>query len=140
MEWDLNLGLVLTGMLFGAMGFFSFVIAPLTFGLLPAEHAGKFVRGLFPWYYLVSLILAFLAGAALVGSRPTEAAILFAIALGAAISRQVLMPRINDHRDAAKAGDEKAEKIFDRLHKITVYINVAQLVALMVAMVLLVAF
>ena len=138
MEWDFLLGLVLTGTLFGAMGFFSFVIAPLTFGLLPQEHAGAFVRGLFPWYYLVSIVLASLAGLALITTRPMEGGILLTIAVGAVISRQVLMPRINAHRDAAKAGDAAAEKIFDRLHKVTVWINIAQLLALIVAMVLLV--
>ena len=51
------------------------------------------------------------------------------IALGAVVARQVLMPRINHHRDRMQAGERAAEARFDRLHRASVWINGAQLLA-----------
>ena len=45
----------LTAILLGVMLFFSFVIAPSTFRLLNEEYARKFIRGIFPLYYLLNL-------------------------------------------------------------------------------------
>ena len=42
----------------GAMLFFSFVIAPVIFKVLDAKNAGKFVRKIFPHYYLINLIFS----------------------------------------------------------------------------------
>ena len=41
----------------GTMLFFSFVIAPVIFKILDANNAGKFVRKIFPHYYLINLII-----------------------------------------------------------------------------------
>ena len=121
------LGLIAVATLFGAMAFFSFVMAPLIFVKLDPAAAGRFVRGIFPWYYLVVGLLAVLALGALAMVRPLEAGIMALVALGAVLSRQVLMPRINRHRDAMLAGDAGAERPFDRLHRLSVLINAGQL-------------
>jgi len=40
----------------GIMLFFSFVVAPVVFKVLNAENAKKFIRKIFPYYYLVNLL------------------------------------------------------------------------------------
>ena len=122
------IGLVSVATLFGSMAFFSAVIAPLTFIKLDEATAGRFVRGIFPWYYLVIAVLSVLAAASLVSISPVEASIMGLIALGAFVSRQILMPRITDHRDGMLKGNAKAEKAFARLHQLSVWINGVQLV------------
>ncbi len=129
-------GLISVATLFGSMAFFSGLVAPFTFTTLDAATAGRFVRGLFPWYYLVIAGLSLLATVSLVAVRPLEAAVMALVALGAFASRQLLMPRINDHRDRMLGGDAKAEKGFSRLHRLTVWINAAQLAGALSVLVL----
>ena len=65
----------------------------------------------------------------LVSAAPINGAIMALVAAGAVLSRQVLM-RINHLRDAQLAGD--AERLrFDRLHRLSVWINSAQILALL---------
>ena len=128
-------GLILAAVLTGAMTFFSALVAPLTFTILDGNTAGRFVRGMFPWYYLVIMVLAALSAIPLFANRPTDGAIMGAVAVGAVLCRQVLMPAINRYRDRSLAGDEAAGKRFDLLHKVTVWINVVQLVLLIVVLV-----
>ena len=45
----------------GTMLFFSFVIAPVIFKVLDANNAGKFVRKIFPYYYLINFIVLSIA-------------------------------------------------------------------------------
>jgi hypothetical protein len=125
----LVVGTLAAALLLGSMAFFSAVMAPLVFIKLDAATAGRFIRGVFPWYYLVVLVLAALAAAALAAGRPADAGVMAAVALGAWVSRQVLMPRINAHRDQSLAGDASAGRRFDRLHRVSVWINAAQLLA-----------
>ena len=121
-------GLVAVAMVFGSIAFFSFVVAPLIFAKLDAASAGRFVRGLFPWYYIAVAAPSLLALAALAAVRPVDAAIMGCVAAGALVARQILMPRINRHRDRVLAGDGSAERPFNTLHRLSVWINVAQLV------------
>ena len=133
------LGQVSTATLFGSMAFFSCVMAPLVFIKLEEATAGRFIRSVFPWYYLVVLVLSLVAALALAFALPLHAAAMAAVAAGAVVSRQMLMPRINHHRDAMLAGDSSAGKSFDRLHKLSVWINGAQLLAALAILVLLAA-
>ncbi|MDJ0607827.1 MAG: DUF4149 domain-containing protein [Kiloniellales bacterium] len=133
------LGQVSTATLFGSMAFFSCVMAPLVFIKLEEATAGRFIRSVFPWYYLVVLVLSLVAALALAFALPLYAAAMAAIAAGAVVCRQMLMPRINRHRDAMLAGDSGAGKSFDRLHKLSVWINGAQLLAALAILVLLAA-
>ena len=48
----------LTAILLGVMLFFSFVVAPSTFRFLNEEYARKFIRGIFPLYYLLNLSIS----------------------------------------------------------------------------------
>ena len=48
----------LSAILLGVMLFFSFVVAPSTFRFLNEEYARKFIRGIFPLYYLLNLSIS----------------------------------------------------------------------------------
>ncbi len=128
-------GLVAVATLFGSMAFFSGVVAPLVFVKLDVASAGRFLRGIFPWYYLVIVLLSVLALASFLAIDPVDAAIMAFVAFGALVSRQILMPRINYHRDLMLAGDAAAEKSFSRLHSLSVWINGVQLLATLVVLV-----
>ena len=117
--------------LFGGMLAFSAMFAPLVFIKLPAETAGRFVRSIFPWYYLYVLVLGTVAAAALTaGTGPGGAALIAAlIAAGAAYSRWGLMPAINALRDRQLQGDRSAARGFEARHRLSVAINAVQLLA-----------
>ena len=116
-------------LLLGGMVFFAAVIAPLVFTRLPAEHAGRFIRAVFPFYYLYVLATAAVGAAALVWSDLAAAMALAAVASVTIWLRQVLMGRINALSDAAQAGEEGARGRFDRAHRLSVIINTLQLLA-----------
>lgn len=116
-----------TAMLFGGMAFFAACIAPAVFARLPAEWAGRFIRGLFPLYYLWVLGTAAAGAFALLPLRPADALALGAVAGSAAWLRQTLMPRINALSDAAQAGDAAARRGFDRAHRLSVLVNLVQM-------------
>ncbi len=117
-----------TAMLFGAMAFFAACVAPMVFARLPPEMAGRFIRGIFPAYYLWLLGTAGAAAVALLPVRPLDALALAVIAGATFWLRQVQMPRINRLSDAAQAGDGAAKAAFDRAHRLSVGINIAQMV------------
>jgi hypothetical protein len=129
------IGIACTALLFGGMAFFAAVVAPVTFTRLPAEMAGRFVRGLFPVYYLWVLGTAAAGAVALMPLRVADALVLAAIAGSTAWLRQSLMPRINALSDAAQAGDAAAKAGFDRAHRLSVVVNVVQMVAAAVVLV-----
>ena len=123
-------------LLLGGMLFFPIVVAPFVFTSLPEVEAGHFLRSMFPRYYLFMITLSALAfalyqvGVGLVLSVP--ATVCFGVALSTLWVRQSLVPRINDARDAQLSGDATAGTRFDRGHKLSVTINMLQLVGLLV--------
>ncbi|MGF1503299.1 MAG: DUF4149 domain-containing protein [Paracoccaceae bacterium] len=123
------LALFAAAILFGGMVTFSFLFAPLVFTQLPAETAGRFIRGVFPWYYLFVLGLAGIGAALLAAGDPVAALVMAAVAAGGVVARQGLMPAINRARDRQLAGDPGAGRRFDRLHKGSVVLNLLQIVA-----------
>lgn len=120
---------------FGGMVFFPAVVAPSVFRILDEENAGRFLRGMFPGYYLF-LIVAF-AGIT-VGTwqqgwwyRLMGGALL----LSTIYVRQRLVPEINRYRDRELAGDTAAGLVFKKLHRFSVLINLVQLGAVIYLMV-----
>ena len=111
--------------LFGGMIFFAAIMAPLVFTRLPGAEAGRFIRAVFPVYYLYVLILAVAATLAIPPSIPSAAMALVAI-LTVGL-RQWLMPRINRLSDAAQAGDQAAKTRFDFAHRASVAVNFVQI-------------
>ena len=113
--------------LLGSMLFFSFVLAPLIFIKLSPEIAGKFIRSLFPWYYFVIIICAFSGALALLFKNTVCAFILLMIAFSALFLRQFLLPQINKQRDRMIEGEERAKKVFNHLHRLSVAVNFLQI-------------
>jgi hypothetical protein len=126
--------LICTAMLFGGMAFFAACVAPVAFSRLPPEWAGRFVRGLFPVYYLWLIGTAAAASFALLPLRPADALALAAVAGAAYWLRQSLMPRINALSDAAQAGDAGAKAGFERAHRLSVRVNMGQLLIALVVL------
>ena len=118
-----------TALLLGGMVFFAVLVAPLVFRVLPAEPGGRFIRALFPGYYVFVLGCAAAAAVALFPLSPADSGLMAAVAALAVWLRQVLMPRINALSDLAKAGDAAAQKGFDRAHKLSVVANLLQMMA-----------
>ena len=121
-------------MLLGAMLFFPSVVAPVVFTSLPEAQAGAFLRSMFPRYYgfmiALSLIAAMFVLAANDGSAHQAAIACLFVGVSTLWVRQWLLPRINAARDAQLAGDAEAGRRFDRDHKLSVGINLLQLVLL----------
>lgn len=119
----------------GAMGFFSLVVAPTVFQALDGESGGRFLRRLFPRYYLFgagcSLVLV---TAALVSPAAGVWVLAGGLALcGLAFGSLALVPAINRARDAGASGAAR----FRRLHGASVGLNgVALLVAVGVSIAL----
>ncbi len=125
-----GVGIFSIAILLGAMSFFSAVMAPLIFVKLEPAVAGRFIRELFPWYYLVIIILSSVGAAALLTLRPAVAIALAGVAVAGVLARQALMPQINRARDAAAGGDTGAQRRFNHLHRLSVVINGAQMLTL----------
>ena len=121
-------GLLSAAILLGSMIFFSCIMAPLIFIKLDEAIAGPFVRSVFPWYYLVIIGLTAVGALGLITIQPLPAVILAVIGIAAVLARQVLMPRINDHRDKMVGGNAEAERAFQKLHRLSVWINGGQLI------------
>lgn len=120
------------GLLIGAMIFFPTVVVPTVFTVLNEKDGGRFLRALFPRYY-VFIIAASTMG--LVGSflLPHHAIAVFIFALTSASTLWVLrwlVPMINAWRDQDLAGDEAAGAKFKIGHRISVIINMVQLISL----------
>ena len=122
-------GAISVATLFGSMAFFSCVIAPLIFIELDAAAAGRLIRRLYPWYYVVVGVLSLIAALSFAATLPIDAAIMGFVLIGAYFSREVLMPRINRQRDAMVQGNADAEIPFNRLHRSSVLINAVQIIA-----------
>ena len=120
--------LYLTAIIFGAMIFFSFVVAPTTFKLLDEENSRKFIRGIFPFYYLLNLILSLVACILFFLNQNLSIDFLLMISIGVlfAISNFILMPMINKFRD------KNEDKKFKISHFISVIINFIQLIFLVI--------
>lgn len=129
-----TVALFATALCLGGMVFFAACVAPLVFSRLPAEHAGRFIRGLFPIYYLYVMGLAAAAAVALIPLSVVAAGLAGAVALSALWLRQVLMKTINRLSDAAQAGDAAAKPRFDRMHRLSVVMNVLQMAVLAVVL------
>ena len=122
---------MLSGTIAGGMVFFAFFMAPLIFTQLKPKDAGKFIRAVFPWYYLafgclfsVLCILLFSTSHIILGS------IALICSVGFLIARQYLMPLINKYSDSSSQGDSHAGIMFEKLHRTSVIINMIQMIAI----------
>ena len=116
----------LTAIILGMMIFFSFVLAPMIFKILDAENAGKFVRKIFPYYYLVNLIFLLIVTSLMyfLSSFNTNFFVTLTLALSFIFAQFILMPMIN------KLKDNNEEKKFKYAHGVSVIINFMQMLGL----------
>jgi len=121
-------------MLLGAMLFFPSVVAPVVFTSLPEAQAGAFLRSMFPRYYAFMIALSLIAALLFLVGSNQSALLATLVCLFVGVStlwvRQWLLPRINAARDEQLAGNAEAGRRFDRDHKLSVGINMLQLVLL----------
>ena len=126
-----QISIYLISMIFGVMLFFSFVIAPVVFATLDEENARKFIRRIFPFYYNVNLgisLVVFLIFIFL-SKYGIDFYLILVIIIFFAISNYLLMPLINKYRD------EKKDKKFKYTHLISVVINFAQMIFLVLLLI-----
>ena len=123
---------------FGGMVFFAFVFAPLVFVKLGTETGGRFMREVFPVYYVAMGATSIAAAVLLIfasAMRGIDALAMACIGIVFLLARFVLLPIINRNRDAGQAGDLAAKKRFDALHRVSVLVNLAQMLAVLVVLV-----
>ncbi len=127
--------LVLIAATFGGMLFFMAVFAPAVFRFLPRDDAARFMRALFPVYFLVLGIVSLLPALILltVPSYRPEALILLAVAAIFFGQRFALLPALNRSRETGEDGRAS------RLHRISVLLHLGQWIAVAVALVRLAA-
>ena len=118
----------LTAIVLGVMIFFSFAVAPITFKLLDEENSRKFIRGIFPFYYLINLIFSLVASILffLYQNLSNDFLLMISVSTLFAISNFILMPMINKFRD------NNEDKKFKISHFISVIINFIQLIFLVI--------
>ena len=127
-----GIALLSVGGLWGGMLFFAAVYAPLIFLRLDPETAGRFIRQVFPAYYMAMGVTSLVAALALLvvdRDAVADAVAMLVVCAGFWLARQGLMPLVNRARDAHLAGDSAAGIRFDRLHRTSVAINAVQLLA-----------
>ena len=129
------IGLISVATIFGSMIFFSCVVAPLVFIKLDGPTAGNFIRNIFPWYYMLIGGFSNIAAVVLPFHQRFEGLMMAAVFFGAFISRQVLMPRLNMHRDGDLQGSSEAKKKFTFLHRCSVVINAVQILVCLIVLI-----
>ena len=121
----------LVSLVLGIMLFFSFILAPMIFKVLPPDNAGVFIRAIFPYYYLVNLLI--LSSVTIFYVYYSTFVLDFYLVLISALlfffNLVYLMPKIN------KFKDDRNEKAFKVSHFVSVIINFAQLIMLGVVLI-----
>ena len=118
-----NIPYYLASGILGIMLFFSFIVAPITFKVLDENASRKFIRKIFPYYYLTNLALSLTCVICfyLIQQITTDFFLILVISLLFIISNFILMPLINKFRDSNQ------EKKFKYSHALSVLINFLQL-------------
>lgn len=128
----------------GSVAFFSFVAAPAIFRTLPKQQAGDVVGAIFPTYYWVGHVCGAVALAGLVVAarsggwsvRAAVAGLLLVVMLGANVyAGFVVQPKVVKAKvEIREATSEHSvpppielKERFDKLHKLSVQLNVVVL-------------
>jgi len=123
--------ILITGAILSFMIFFPAVVATSVFKVLDEKASSKFLRIFFPKYYLFGFILSCLGLLTSILKQDKISLFFFIfISLSFIFSKQLLMPMIN------KAKDESKEIKFNKLHKLSVFINLLQIISCVVLLVM----
>ena len=127
----MQLEIILPSIVLGIMLFFSFAVAPIIFKVLKENEARNFVRTIFPYYYLINLMLISLICIFLFSKNfiNLDFYLLASVAILFVVSLFILMPMINNARD------QKQDIKFKYLHMISVIINFLQIIILIYVLV-----
>ena len=128
-------GVVAAACLLGGMVFFAAILAPLVFTKLDGATAARFIRATFPRYYLYVAVAAALGAVGLIWADRLSGVVLLVVALLTVWLRQGLMPTLNRLRDAGLAGDAASNARFDKMHRVSVGVNMVQMVAVLLVVV-----
>ncbi len=105
------------------MIFFPLVVATSVFRVLDEKQSSKFLRIFFPKYYLYGFVLSLLGVILSIYFENKLSILIYSfIMVGFMFSRQILTPMVN------KAKDSNDEKKFNKLHKLSVFINFLQII------------
>ena len=105
------------------MIFFPLVVATSVFKVLDEKQSSKFLRIFFPKYYLYGFVLSLLGVILSIYFENKLSILIYSfIMVGFIFSRQILTPMVN------KAKDLNDEKKFNKLHKLSVFINFLQII------------
>jgi hypothetical protein len=118
----------------GGMVFFSALVAPLVFKVLPMAEAGKLQAAMFPRYYLLGYICGAIGVATAIYLCAVRmprmwwamAVLALVIALGLTVyAGAVVRPRVDAIRSVTEeANPDPARRAeFDRLHRLSVILN-----------------
>jgi len=114
----------------GGMVFFAAVMAPLVFARLPAVVGDPFIRAVFPWYYCYCAVSAGLAAFGFALRRQWVCVGVLLVVVAAVLWAWFwLIPWL----DAARAAGDLAG--FDRGHTVSVWLNGAEFLAVLVLLV-----
>ena len=123
--------ILITAAILSFMIFFPAVVATSVFKVLDEKASSKFLRIFFPKYYLFGFILSCLGLLTSILKQDKISLFFFIfISLSFFFSKQILMPMIN------KAKDESKEIKFNKLHKLSVFINLLQIISCVVLLVM----
>ena len=123
--------ILITAAILSFMIFFPAVVATSVFKVLDEKASSKFLRIFFPKYYLFGFILSCLGLLTSILKQDKISLFFFIfISLNFIFSKQILMPMIN------KAKDESKEIKFNKLHKLSVFINLLQIISCVVLLVM----
>ena len=126
-----QLSIYLYCIILGIMFFFSFIVAPVTFSSLDEENARIFIRKIFPYYYIVNLIISLIVLLCLIylGIYNLKFYLILLITILFAFSNFILMPLINKFRDSQE------DKKFKYSHFLSVIINFVQMIFLIIILI-----
>ena len=114
---------ILSGIISGAILFQTAIVAPVVFTTLDAENASKFLRKIFPRFFMVIFILGI--SALIVSSvfLSIQGIVIAAVTTISMIISYLVVPATN------KARDEDRSTAFRRLHTLTVVLTLFTLLA-----------
>ena len=93
---------------------------------------------MFPVYYVAMCAVSLVAAALLAfasAARGADALAMACIGIVFFLARFALLPIISRNRDAGQAGVLAAKKRFDSLHRVSVIVNLVQMLAVLVVLV-----
>ena len=114
---------LLSGVISGMILFQTAIVAPVVFTTLDAENASKFLRKIFPRFFMVIFILSIIALIVSSLFLSIQGIVIAAVTAISMIISYLVVPATN------KARDEDRSTVFRRLHTLTVVLTLFTLLA-----------